>query len=436
MLIALVLCSIGIVSLSCGSGSEPESGPEDQTVAVQRGDLTIDITASGNLALSVTEDLAFEISGTVEDILVAEGDSVEEGQLLATLDTSEWDKELTRLELNLLQAEINLKNAEIALERAEEGTTTAITGDVVIRTTDSEEIDIKELQLRLAEARYEDAKEALEEALNAKPEIIAPFDGFVTKVLVEGGEEVKKGRVAVAIADPGKFEADILVSELDIMQITLGSEGYVQVDAMGGMSLPAKVVHISPTAIIQQGVVNYRVKVEVGSLEAMVQERQQARQDMMPDLSSGEMPERLKQAIEEGRITPEQAEEIMERMQQGQGGQQGQVPAAISENFQLRQGLTVIVSIIVDERHDVLLVPNGAITTRGQQTYVQVMSPDGTIEERAITAGISDYQNTEVIEGLSEGEQVVVPQGTTTTSTPQPQGPPGGMMIPGMGRPR
>jgi len=177
--------------------------------------------------------------------------------------------------------------------------------------------------------------------------------------------------------------------------------------------------------------VNYKVKVEVESLEIFLQEQQEQMQQSMPDISSGELPERLQQAIEEGSITQEEAEEMMEQMQQAQ---QGQVPV-IPDDFQLREGLTVTVSIIVDEREDVLLVPNSAIIGSGWQTYVQVMSPDGVIEERTITTGISDWQYTEVIDGLSEGEQVVVPQGTTTTTTQAGQGPRGGMMIPGMGGP-
>jgi len=429
--LTLVLCGVGAFLLI--SAFKPESAPvpENQVVTVQRGDLTIDITASGNLALSVMEDLAFEMSGTVEEILVEEGDSVEEGQLLAKLDTSEWERELTSLELALLQAEINLKNAELALEKAEEGTETTITGDIrTTTTTDPKDIKIKELQVKLAEARLEDAQEALEEAINASPEITAPFAGFITKVNVSGGDEIKKGTVAVTIADPNKFEADILVSEIDILQVKLGGEAWVQVDALQGMSLPAEVTHISPTATIQQGVVNYKVKVEVESLEEIMQEQQAARQEATQNIEPGKLPERLRQAIEEGQITQEQAEEMMKQVQQGQ---QWQVPTAIPEGFQLRQGLTVTVSIIVEQKNDVLLVPNGAITSRGRQTYVQVMSPDGTIEERAVTTGISDWQYTEVISGLSEGQEVVVLQGTATTPTTAQQRMPG-EIIPGMGR--
>ncbi|HEY78009.1 MAG TPA: HlyD family efflux transporter periplasmic adaptor subunit [Dehalococcoidia bacterium] len=426
----LVLGSIGLASLSCNGDANSEAGGENQIATVQRGDLTVDITASGNLALSVTEDLAFDIPGTIAEITVAEvlveeGDSVEEGQLLAKLDTSEWNDMLIDLKRDLLQAEIDLKNAELTLEEAEEDTYITPTGDVREQYTDPDEIDILEMRLELAEARFEDAQEALEEANEKSPEIIAPFDGFVTAVNVDGGDEVKTGTVAVAVADPNKFEADILVSEMDIMDVELGGTAWVKVDAIEGLSLPAEVVHISPTATIQSGVVNYQVKVEVKSMEAVMQERQGA----MPDISSGEIPEPIRQAIEEGQMTQEEAEAMLEQMQAAREERQ-----AAFEDVQLREGLTVTVSVIVDERADVLLVPNGALTTQGGQTSVQVVLPDGTIEQHTVTTGISDWQYTEVTEGLSEGEQVVVPQGTAATSTTEREGPPGRMIVP-MGPP-
>jgi RND family efflux transporter MFP subunit len=422
--LVFVLCVVAAVVVRTAVKSDSARVPEYQVATVQRGDLTVDITASGNLALSLKEGLAFEISGTVDEVLVEEGDSVEEGQVLARLDTSEWEKELITLEYNLLQA-------EQALDEAEGETTSSITGDIVTGTTsDAKEIEMKELQVELAEKR-------LAEALDASPEITALFDGFITEVNVEGGDEVTKGTVAVTLAGPDKFEADILVGEMDIFQLELGGEAWVEADALEGLSLPAEVTHISPTATIQSGVVNYEVKVELQSLEELIQEQQDARQEAMEGLSSGEFPEPLRQAIEEGQITQKQAEEMMERMQEGQGWRQGQSSTAIPEDLQLREGLTVIVSIVVAERSDVLLVPNGAIISQGGRTYVQVLSPDGTIEERAITTGISDWQYTEVTSGLSEGEEVIVPQGPTTSTTSEGTwegGPQEGMMMPGMGR--
>ena len=245
-------------------------------------------------------------------------------------------------------------------------------------------------------------------------EITAPFDGFITKVNVEGGDEAKKGTVAVQIADPDKFEAEIMVGEMDILQLKLGADASVQVDAMPGVNLPAKVTHISPTATIQSGVVNYVVKVELQSLQAVPQERQEAGQGTMQKMQPGELPPRLKQAIEEGRITREQVEQIMKQQRQEQGGQrQGQSPSAVPENFQLREGLTVTVSILV--------------------TTVQVLK-NGVSEPRAITTGISNWTHTEVTDGLSEGEEVIISQATTSTqsSSSSSRTP----FLPGMRRPR
>ena len=475
MLIILVLSGLAVPLLSCSGESDESAASENQVVTVQRGDLIIDITAVGNLALSHTEDLAFDLfyqEGTVEEVLVEEGDTVEEGQELARLDTSEWEDNLSALEDQVtskerdrLQKEISLRNTEIALEKAMDTYTWpelevaeadveeaearlqyAIDRgydylvhtygalleaaekrlDAMLSDVDTDEVAIKKLELELAQGSLEDARkavedaqEALEEARSKSPIIVAPFNGFITKVNIEGGDEVMTGTVAVQLADPQKFEADIMVSEMDILQVEVGGEAWVQVDAMQGISLPAEVTHISPTATIQQGVVNYKVKVEILSLEAM-QKRQQAGQ-AVPEISPGTLPEPLRQAIEEGSITQEQAEEMMRQRQQGQGGQPGQMPTMAPEDFQLREGLTVTVSILVDVRNDVLLVPNKAITRQGQETHVQVLK-DGVIEERSIETGISDWQSTEVISGLSEGEKVVVSETSTTTPSASQQG--------------
>ena len=531
-IVLTVFLLAGITGPLTGCGSEPDEAgtAETQVATVERGDITIDITAAGNLALSRTEDLAIDLfyqEGTIEEVMVEEGDTVAEGQALVRLDTEEWEDELSSLEdqvtakeRDLLQAEINLQTAEQNLQNAQDNQAAkelallnsqisldqanynlsvaeethvwpdiqiaeaevekaeaflqyALDGgwgnvitraqaeleaaeqvyDALVQGYDTKEVAIKkkqveaaelslaqaeedlnsvakdvtvkELQQTLNQGKLEDARKALidaqeelDKAKEKSPLIEAPFDGFITTVNVEGGDEVLTGTVAVQLADPNKFEADIMVSEMDILQVKLGGEAWVQVDAMSGLTLPAEVIHISPTATIQSGVVNYEVKVEVKSLEAVMQERQAA----VKDISSGELPEKLKQAIESGQITQEQAEEMIKQGQQAQQSQPSQVPEMLPEDFQLREGLTVTVTILVDARTDVLLVPSSAITSQGGQTYVQVVKGDVT-EERAIETGISDWQYTEVTIGLSEGEQVVVPKNTSpTTSTLQPRG--------------
>jgi len=285
-----------------------------------------------------------------------------------------------------------------------------------------------------------DAEDALADAMNSSPEITAPFDGFITKVNVDGGDEVMNGTVAIQIADPDKFEANILVNEMDIIQLEIGADAMVEVDSLQGMNLPAEVTRIAPTATIQSGVVNYSVKVEISSMDTISEQARDRFGQITEDIAAGKIPEMLQRAIDEGRMTEEQAREIMKRMESGDftppegfsppegmefpafdmdsaGNQsRGQLPTmSIPKNFQLREGLTVTVTIILDERSNVLLVPNAAVTTQGMQSYVQVITTPGETEQRIVEIGISDWQFTEIIDGLSEGEEIIVPQGTITT---------------------
>ena len=276
--------------------------------------------------------------------------------------TTEVALEVATKQLLVEQAQLYVDDARIAIDNAR-------------KDVDDAQLDVDDAQLDV-----DDAQKALDEALDTSPEIIALFDGFITKVNVEGGDEVLKGTIAAVIADPTKFEADVMDSEMDILQVKLGGDAWVQVDAMQGLSLPAKVTHISPTATVEAGVVNYKVKVEIESLEAVQQEWQQVRQE-------------------------EATQVMIIQWLEGQGGQQ-ETPT-MPEAFQLRDGLTVTVSLLVEGRNDVLLVPNEAITYQEGKTYVHALQ-DGVIEPCLITTGIRNCQRTEVTSGLNAGKQVII----------------------------
>ena len=83
----------------------------------------------------------------------------------------------------------------------------------------------------------------------------------------------------------------------------------------------------------------------------------------------------------------------------------------------MREGLTVTVSIIAEQRTNILLVPNKGITSRNGRYYVQLVSADGKVEEKMIQAGITDGQNTEVIGGLNEGDLVSTATNITTQTS-------------------
>lgn len=553
-----VILIIGSIStLLFGCAPRPNSVPtsESEIVTVRRGDLTIDITAVGNLALSLKDDLAFEIPGTVEEVLVEEGDTVEEGQVLARLDTSKWEEQLTALERQVTTAERQLTTAEKQLRDKKRALVTAenqvtakeytlrqaqldlqtannalsqiadvkkvqdeidnaeyavnfaqsmltgqfgggaaidynywsnlktlaeqqlaqaqkklqeilagltVSSDVALEVAKKQlqveqrqlgikqaQLDVEDAKLAVGDARkaiesaqvdvenaQEDLKTAqknLDEAKSDSPEVKAPFAGFITKVNVKGGDEVKKGTIAVQLADPTGFEADVLVNETDISQVRLGGTATVEMQAILGVSLPAKVTHLAPTATIQQGVVNYKVTVELQSLQPVTPVEQPVSTNVTSGSISSVAPSgRAGQIFGSGNLTQEQINQMRQQRQQalaGQSGGQSQAMASAA-NIRLAEGMTVTVSLPVESRTNVVLVPNAAVTTRGGQAYVKVASAEGVTGERLIQTGISDWQYTEVTGGLSEGEKVVITR--TTTTTRQSQTPAGGM-FPRMG---
>jgi multidrug efflux pump subunit AcrA (membrane-fusion protein) len=98
-------------------------------------------------------------------------------------------------------------------------------------------------------------------------------------------------------------------------------------------------------------------------------------------------------------------------------------------SVQLREGLTVTVSIIVSSVDNALLVPNAAVTREGQKSYVRVPTAAGGEEKREVKTGISDWQNTVITEGLIDGERVLVPQAQASSSTSTTRPPSGGMFF-------
>ena len=407
----------------CSSKQKESTEVASQIVTVGRGDIVVDVMASGNLITSNEADLAFSASSTVTEVLVDKGDWVEEGQKLAAIDTVD-------LEIDLAEAQTNVKSAKLDLEEAKEPTTTASGTSA----PDPLDIEIKELKYETTKMSLADVEEQLAGAV-----IYAPFSGRIAEVNIAVGDDVNSSTEVIRLIDPNLVEVNISVSEMDVYELKPGDKATVELNAMPSIILPAKVANISPVATIQSGVVNYEVNVKVDPISSIREQQQevsaptasgtsQGETEIPPPGNSapGEIPQRLQQAIDEGRLTQEQAEEMMQNMSQGGGGfnrppgTQSTLAESSSsilpEDFELKEGLTVTVTIIVEQRQDILRVPNSAISSVGGRTIVQVIK-DGVTEQRDITTGITDYQYTEVTSGLTEGEQIVIMQGSTSSST-------------------
>ncbi len=445
-LLALILtATVPLGACSALGSKSPTAAPN--TAAVTKGDITTFITASGNLSYPDTQDVRFEIGGTVSEVLVQAGDMVKQGDTLVKLDDGDIQDNIKTIQVNIQNQQLSLEkvadkykqliypytyktfavdipDAVVSLQAAQRKVddarvklsgangadeTATAAHELLLALQDLDDATVKltfgqgdgiftrgatgsltntnywtlrsaQLDVEAAQAQLDKVNNDLANAQSDldKTLVKAPFDGLITDAPVKDGAIINKGNVAITMTNPSKLEADILVNEIDIFNVKVGGTANVQVDAANSLTVPAAVTYIEPTATIQSGVVNFNVKVELN---------QPAAGNATPPESPAASPAR------------------------NNAGAPGAVSYA-----SLRQGLSVTVNILKDARKGVLLVPNRAVTRQGTSTTVQVLKDDGTVETVTVKTGITDNKNTEITEGLSEGEKVIIQ--ATRVATP------------------
>jgi HlyD family secretion protein len=383
-----------------GGGGDEES--TTQLFEVVRGDLTISVSGSGSIGVANETKLAFDGGGEVDKIYVDEGDEVRQGEVVAELVPLDAEA----LELALLQAEIALHRAEYNLDKARHPYTDDEIEDAEDAVDDAEdyldfvgemlayarwygsdqEVQQWQMELYRAEASLDEAEDRLEAMLSAPDEdeieilemevdaaeqavdeaeaalevekITAPFDGVVTSVDVEEGDIIPASGMSqvtiVHLIDPTSMELSVDLDEIDIPDVRLNQRAVIEVDALPDVQLEGRVISISPLPTVEAGVVLYNVKI--------------------------------------GFDVP-----------WGSG---------------LKVGMSATADIITDERSSVLLVPDRAIKQDEEGNTIVWVMVDEEVEVRPIVIGISDGFQTEIIDGLDEGEMVAV----EIQAEPEPSG--------------
>ena len=406
----LALVCLALVGLlACGSSSTES---EQQIVEVTRGDIVVSIAADGNVSLLKHQRLTFGTAGTIAQINVEEGDRVTEGQELARLDTTPLEQAQTDAELAVKSAEIDLeaatnsynqlttpypyltfqfvipesvdsiRAAQQQIKEAQEEFTKGLSGEQYSMAKIKEQLrraqeNLEEAEtklawglgagirpssisywtLRAAQLQVDKAQLAVDIAKNNLSKvkkqlenavIVAPFDGVVARVDAKEGDMLSTvnyaTRTIIELIDPSRMELDAEVDEIDIPEVELGQKAVLTFDALPDVKLAGSVTSISPLATEEAGLVQYEVKISFD----------------------------------------------------------------VPEDSGLKAGMTASADIISSERSNILLVPDRAIMHDSSGNTVVHLVVNGQIEERTVATGISDGIQTEIVDGLVEGDKVVV----------------------------
>ncbi|GAB3173901.1 efflux RND transporter periplasmic adaptor subunit [Telluribacter humicola] len=396
---------------------------EVELAQVKRTDIIERVSASGRVQPEVEVKLSPDVSGEIIGLYVEEGDSVVKGQLLLKIRPDNYESQMARA-----QASVNSSRASFEQARAQQAQIEArlirakadfernrkLFEDKVVSAADFEQIranyevaqqeieaakanvQAAQYNIRSAEAGLRDAAENLR-----KTTIFAPVSGTISLLNVEIGERVvgtsqMAGTELMRIANLNNMEVRVNVNENDIVRVALGDTAEIDVDAYSSTDRKFKGV-VTEIANTASGLAASGASASLSSAADAVTE--------------------FEVKI---RIMNESFRDLM--------------PKRGKKNYPFKPGMTASVDIITERKANVLSVPIAAVTTRdttaaqpapqGQQPApanqqattptkaapiqeVVFVQKEGKAQRREVTTGISDFENIEIVSGVSAGEVVV-----------------------------
>jgi HlyD family secretion protein len=404
-------------------------------VAVQAGkairqDLTQTVSANGEIKPKKYVNISSNMMGRIVHMPVKEGDHVAEGDLLIRLESVQTESDVTSAQASLDGAEADLEGmnasqrsseASVAAARAEvnraqadynrsklawdraqsmgaDGLISKEQLDTAKSTLDISEASLNSAKARLAQTEAQAAqvikqKEAVALRINqqraaltrardqlSKATIRSPLDGIITYLPVNEGEiaivgmQNSPGTTLMTIADMSIITAEVKVDETDIVNLRLGQEAQIKVDALGDRVLAGHVSEIGNSALTRSGTAS-------GTTTTTSQEAKDFKVVVTLD----------------------------------------------SPPPELRPGLSCTATIVTAKRQQVVTVPIQAITVRefdeDGTTDAKMSSADskkkkveeegvfviknGVVAFRRIKTGVIGATDIEVVDGITEGEEIV-----------------------------
>jgi len=252
------------------------------TVPAERGDLTVEVSATGTLRPLTQVDISSELSGVVRSVHVGENQRVAKGEVLAELDTTRVAAQVERSEASVkaaegkvVDSETTLKEAEQAAQRAQQlfdrgmSTAQALETALAVRDRASAAVAIAKANLDIAVAELK-----LQEADLAKTRIYAPIDGIVLTRSVNPGQTVASSMQApvlfVIAADLARMELKAAIDEADIGGVSAGQKAHFTVDAFPERRFDALIRDIAFASVATEGVVTYDARLDVDNGELLL----------------------------------------------------------------------------------------------------------------------------------------------------------------------
>lgn len=234
----IILLSIIFVSMASYYGytkyiANPPSTTNNLyfTEIAKKSNIEVNVVSTGTVYASITKDVPANNSGELKDLSVKEGDIINKGQKLFTVDSPQ-----IRQQVNT--ASINIEKQKLQLNK--------------MKTQD--DINLQNLQIKDAQNSYNNALTQLNDMT-----VVSPINGFVTARNNNNGDTVQSGKVILSIMDPTALKIKAQVDELDISKIKIGQKAQIKFNAIVDKIYEGVVESISTVGTTTNNVATYTV---------------------------------------------------------------------------------------------------------------------------------------------------------------------------------
>jgi RND family efflux transporter MFP subunit len=344
------------------------------TGKVTKGDLTVGLVEDGRISRSFT-NLSFSVGGTIKTVNVQVGQSVKSGDVLASLDdttlkqtvttiqsqldmdTAQYNAAVDAHKLNVLNEQNKLNNSTNTYNANPTDQTKAA---LDLETQTYNNLVNYDQSVIKAQAQVTTDQNNLKAAQENLSNVVlkAPSDGVITTISNKVGETITvssgngngasgSSSTFMVLEDPNVINVSSSVTEGDISGITNGQTMVMSIDALSLNNIMGTVSTVSSKGSVDtSGIVTYTV---TGTLN--------------------------------------------------------------SPNADIKDGMTCSITFLKKQLKNVLMVPTKAVFIENGKQYVKVQQTSGgktTVVKKAVTCGISNGTATEVSDGLTEGQTVIL----------------------------
>lgn len=325
-----------------------------KTTVAEKSSLTTFVSASGNVVVDQLATVDPTITGTVSELAVNVGDSVRKGDRLFTIINNDLTVSNDKSSASLQQAQNSVDSAKLQVKQAKNDYDDARDNDQ--STSDQrrilkDKITIAQNGVLAAEKSYTATLADYRNQLfdGSKRIVTAPIDGTVSAINVKNGDDLSR-----LSNSSSSNSAPIIIGDLKTLKAKVSVN---EVDI--------------PNVKIGQ-----KVTMTFSAIDELSTTGKVEKMDALGTLSSGVVTYDVTIGFDsiDSRIKPQ---------------------------------MSVSAKIITDVKQDIIVVPNGALKTENNKTYLEVLNGKQQPEKRTIEIGIANNTETEIVNGINVGDNVV-----------------------------